>query len=193
MANVKITDLTEDATPADGDWVETVDISAGASKKVTRTNFFLNPPLGAGSVDPEDLVAGTGTDWAWQTWTPTLANLTLGNGAVVAKYIQIGKTVHFKFKFTLGSTSAVGTSPTFTPPVTAAAAESERGQFIATYQDTGASLIYGYGFLATTGTVGMYAFNSAGTYVSGSGVTATVPITFATTDVIMVAGTYEAA
>jgi hypothetical protein len=57
MANVKITDLTEDTTPADGDWVETVDISAGASKKVTRTNFFLNPPLGAASVDSEALNA----------------------------------------------------------------------------------------------------------------------------------------
>lgn len=42
MANVKITDLTEDTNPAGGDWIETVDISAGSSKKVTRANFLAN-------------------------------------------------------------------------------------------------------------------------------------------------------
>lgn len=47
---VKISDLTEDTNPADNDWIETEDVSANASKKVTRTNFFANPPLGNGAV-----------------------------------------------------------------------------------------------------------------------------------------------
>ena len=55
MANKKITDLTEDTTPADNDWVETVDVSAGSNKKVSRTNFFANPPIGARAVDSESL------------------------------------------------------------------------------------------------------------------------------------------
>lgn len=134
-----------------------------------------------------------GDNLPWQTWSPTLANLTLGNGAVVAKYARVGNTVHLKFKFTLGTTSAVGTGPTFTTPVTAAAAENERAQLLATFQDTGASLIYGYGFLASTTTIGMYVFNTAGTYASGAGVTSGVPFGFGSTDVIMVAGSYEAA
>lgn len=50
MANIKITDLTEDTTPANNDWIETVDVSAGANKKVTRTNFFKNPPLADDSI-----------------------------------------------------------------------------------------------------------------------------------------------
>jgi hypothetical protein len=40
MANVKISDLTEDSSPATGDWVETEDVSANASKKVSFTNIF---------------------------------------------------------------------------------------------------------------------------------------------------------
>lgn len=46
MANLKITDLTADATPASGDLVETVDISdttyalTGTNKKVTATNLI---------------------------------------------------------------------------------------------------------------------------------------------------------
>lgn len=167
-----ITSRTEDTAPVDADYILTYDSSATGLKKALRSNF-----LGQ----------------AWASWTPTLANLTLGNGTVAATYVQIGKTVHFKWKFTLGTTSAVGTSPTFTLPVTALAAENERGQFLATYQDTGLSITYGYGFIATTTTCGMYCWNASGTYVAAAGVTATVPVTFGSTDVIMVFGTYEAA
>jgi hypothetical protein len=42
-----------------------------------------------------DSTATTGLKWAggWAAWTPTLANITLGNGTVTARYQQIGKTV----------------------------------------------------------------------------------------------------
>ena len=46
MADVKVTDLGEDTSPADADLVMTVDVSDSANKKVTRTNFFADPPLG---------------------------------------------------------------------------------------------------------------------------------------------------
>lgn len=55
---------------------------------------------------------------AWTSWVPTWTNLTVGNGTVIAKRRTIGKTVTFRLKFTLGSTSVVGTVPTFTLPVT---------------------------------------------------------------------------
>jgi hypothetical protein len=72
------------------------------------------------AVTPAKLIAGTGSSWAWQTWSPTLSNLTQGNGTIEAKYIQIGKTVYFRFTFILGTTSAVGSIPTITLPVTSA-------------------------------------------------------------------------
>lgn len=191
MANVKITDLTEDATPADGDWVETVDISAGASKKVTRTNFFLNPPLGAGSVDPEDLVAGTGTSWAWQAWTPTWANLTIGNSVVDGKYIQIGKTVFWRLVVDLGTTSSVGSAPTFTLPVTSIATPSTRmpiGE--AYYSAASTTLRPGVAQWATTTTANLLTLD---VNADTGSVTATNPITFDGNSVILMQGSYEAA
>lgn len=74
---------------------------ADATKLLEVTNF---------------MTAATG---AWTTWSPTLANLTLGNGTQIAKYRRLGNTVDFIWRFTLGSTSAVGTAPGFTLPVAA--------------------------------------------------------------------------
>jgi hypothetical protein len=62
----------------------------------------------------EPLVGGESYDWV--SWTPTLTNLTLGNGTITARYVVIGKTMHFWVEFVLGSTSSVGSSPTISFP-----------------------------------------------------------------------------
>src|SRR5690348_3539726 len=64
-----------------------------------------------------DLDAYENATAAWVAWVPTLTNLTLGNGTQVANYRQVGKTVDFIWTLLLGSTSAVGTVPSFTLPV----------------------------------------------------------------------------
>lgn len=56
----------------------------------------------------------------WQSYTPTTAGLTLGNGTLVGRYYQIGGLVTVQCQFTLGTTSAVTGGITFTTPVTAA-------------------------------------------------------------------------
>lgn len=58
---------------------------------------------------------------AWGSYTPTWANYTRGNGTSACAYRQIGKTVYFRIVETLGSTSSMGTIPTFTLPVTSLA------------------------------------------------------------------------
>lgn len=83
----------------------------GTSGAVTTTS------IAAGAVVPNSLFASTGSGWAWQTWSPTLTNLTLGNGTQIAKYVQVGKTVFFRYALVLGTTSAVGSNPTISPPV----------------------------------------------------------------------------
>ena len=40
----------------------------------------------------------------FQTWSPSYANLTVGNGTVVARYTIIGDLVVARWVFTLGST-----------------------------------------------------------------------------------------
>jgi hypothetical protein len=142
--------------------------------------------------------SGTGTgDGTWTTWTPTLTNLTLGNGTKTGRYMQIGKTVHFRFSFKLGSTSAVGTAPSFSLPVTAAAAVSTEanseplGNVV--FVDSAVSRYTGICVLSGTTDGLIYNLAVNGTYPTFNNVTATTPITWGTSDEITVTGTYEAA
>lgn len=56
----------------------------------------------------------------WTSWTPTLTDITQGNGTILAEHRRLADgSIDFRFKFTFGSSgSAVGTTPRFTLPVT---------------------------------------------------------------------------
>lgn len=146
------------------------------------------------SVTPAKLLAGTGSSWAWQTWTPTLTNFTLGNGTLDAKYIQIGKTVFGRFVFTLGSTSTMSTDPNFTLPIAAAAGlGADTSTFSGHILDAGVNRFPLLAFLSTGTNVGLFVHNTAGTYAAQSAITSTVPMTWGTADKLCVCFTYEAA
>lgn len=127
---------------------------------------------------------------AWSSWTPTLANLTQGNGTVTARYMRVGKTVHWSFKFVLGSTSSVGTLPTFTLPVTGAGTITG-GVAIGTETGNG---VFQLGLRETSAgtTLGFFRTSGVTTTVDTS-VSSTVPHTWGDTDVLEASGTYEAA
>lgn len=144
---------------------------------------------------PKRYASYDGTAWriigsAWTTWTPTYANLTVGDGTVSARYHYSGyREVTCKWTFTLGSTSSVGTGPTLTVPVAPVDA-NELYQARASYNDSGS--IYEGAVTPTGGsTVALVVFNTAGTYAARAGLTATVPFTFATGDVLRFSATYE--
>lgn len=105
MADSKITGLTADAAPTSDDLVVTVNDPLGtpANRKVTLANLAL------------------GIGGAWTAWTPTWVNLTIGNGTNDWKYMQIGKSVWFRGVTIFGTTTTMGTGPTFTLPVTSIA------------------------------------------------------------------------
>ena len=55
------------------------------------------------------------------TWFASTTNPTLGNGTLVGRYVQIGKTVHATISLTFGSSTAIGNGGyTFGLPVAAA-------------------------------------------------------------------------
>jgi hypothetical protein len=70
------------------------------------------------------------TPGAWTTVTPTVSGGTtnvwaIGNGTATMSYTQVGKIVHFKGSFKFGSTTVVGdASLTINLPVTGAAADA---------------------------------------------------------------------
>lgn len=130
---------------------------------------------------------------AWIGFTPTISGgFTVGNGTFSnALYCKIGKTVHYQFVFTYGSTSSAGTLQ-FALPSAAPARVANSQNANAWCNAGGAS----YPLLArhnSTTTVSVSAINSAGTYAAGANITTTIPGTWATGNIIAVTGTYEAA
>lgn len=127
-------------------------------------------------------------------YTPTWANTTLGNGTATGRFSMSGKTVHFRSKFTLGSTSAMGTNCTSTLPVASSSSYTANETIgVAYMQDAGTASYSCHTYWQSTTTCQPIAINAAGTYGIGSGTSATIPFTWTTSDYIVTQGIYEAA
>lgn len=150
--------------------------------------------VAAGDSVPASLLAYVETmTSAWSTWSPTLTNLTLGNGSVTARYRQLGKTLDYRFKFVLGSTSAVGTDPTFTLPA------APHGSYAFLADVLGRGALYDNGtavrdavvrFVSGSTLLILQITAATGSYAS---VTATSPWTWTTGDSLSVGATVELA
>lgn len=135
---------------------------------------------------------------AWQSWSPTLANLTIGAGGTqIAQYIQIGKTVIFRYSFLLGSGSSVGTAPTITLPVTANTYYGTLNQDFPVGHiiiNSGGNGCVGLFEIIDTTHFRPLAIGAAGTYLGGIvSFTASVPGTWTTGNDFSGYGVYEAA
>lgn len=163
---------------------------------LNSANAVTATSVAAGAIQPQALVAGTGSGWGWQAWTPTWGNLTVGNGTVAAKYIQTGKLVTAHLQFTMGSTSSISGAVTFTLPVTATTAYSTLQNTIGGLHldDVGNAGYTGiFELIGSTTVCSIYTYNASGTYVTESPVTATVPWTIGTNDFFSGTFMYEAA
>jgi hypothetical protein len=128
---------------------------------------------------------------AWTSYTPTFTGFTLGNGTInVAKFCQIGKTVHLKLQVTLGSTSSVTSGITPSLPVNATIDNTTSASTCALIA----------GGVAATGMVALQSSTSArlfpllasGTYVTNTNTSATIPGTWTTGNIFGFSMTYEA-
>lgn len=140
--------------------------------------------------------AAGSTPGAWASWTPTWTNLTVGNGTVVARYDQLGKTVHCRLSLVFGSTTAITGGVIFSLPVTRAAYGGTNGITplgTATLFDTPGAAYLGTVQNLSTTTARIRALNAAGTYLSTDTLSATVPFTWAVGDEIAAEFVYEAA
>jgi len=202
--------------PADGDTIDVADYNTPVTTIVNAINGNLdNDNIAAAAaiagtkladsaittvkiadeaVTPAKLLAGTGTDWVWQSWTPTWTNVS-GGTLNYAKYIQIGKTVHFRIKYTLGGAGVSGGIIVTTPTSINAGidANNQIMNISALMFDTGTAGYPGIVRWNSSTTIQVYAANASGTYLATGGTNATVPFTWASTDVISITGTYEAA
>ncbi len=161
--------------------------------------FHDGTGIQAGAILPNHLLAAASTlnSWVWDAWTPSWTALTIGNATQVCEYLKIGKTVLFHMFITLGSTSSVSTAPKFSLPVTArSSVYSLTSQVVghANFLDNPATVDYlGEVRIEDTSTAQILAANVAGTYLTQTAITSTVPFTWANGYKIAVNGFYEAA
>lgn len=180
--------------PADGDTIDASDVNNPLNAIAAVVNGSIDSTnVAAGGLTPANLTSGTGTSWAWQTWTPTFTNIS-GGTLNYSKYIQIGKTVFFRLKYTLAG-AGVSSSATFTLPVTASSDYSGTADPYfghAHFRDDSASLTYlGYARVSSSTTAILASMTGASGQLQG--LSSGVPFTWANLDSISVVGTYEAA
>jgi hypothetical protein len=129
---------------------------------------------------------------AWQSYTPTFTNFTLGNGTINrAEYAHLGKLVFLEVVVTLGSTSAVSGRIGVSLPVTAQTAPNLTN---ATCQlNAGAVSGVGSMALALTTRLDLYAIVATTTTLTNGNISATVPGTWANGSTFSFKTFYEAA
>lgn len=177
-----------------GDLVGTMDTQTLTGKTValgSNTISGTKAQFNAAMTDA-DFKTSTDTEFsAWAAYTPTLSGATQGNGTVTGGYVQIGKTVHFWAKFTLGSTSTMGTYVGCGLPVPARSAAAF-GALSSMITDAGSTSYVGLPSPHAS-EVRVYAVHTGGAYAAVGTLTSTVPHTWAAGDLVDVRGTYEAA
>lgn len=159
--------------------------------------------VGDGDVAPQSLVAGTGTSWAWQSFTPTWDDLTVGNSTQAHYYNQTGQTIQARGYLVVGSTGSVGLSIGFSLPATAdsdyVAITSNRTPIgSAVFTDIGGPTYYAgeVSILETTGATSARVerlVDNGSNPILVSSISSSAPFTWATGDIISYSMTYEAA
>jgi len=187
----------QDGTHSDvtADSVTTTDLTVSTNISLPNGSV-TTAALADSAVTPAKLVAGTGSSWAWQSWTPTWANLTVSSSTVSAKFIQIGKTVSYRIVVILAGGNAPSGSVTFSLPVTSVTLVGTVNSTTighVRYLDAGTASFQGVATLATTTTATLQVGQADSTYLRVANLSSTVPMTWANTDEIHIVGTYEAA
>lgn len=160
--------------------------------------------IGDGAILPEHLLAGAGTSWAWQSWTPTLSGWTIGTGGsaqTVAYYQQIGRAVHFMINTTLGTSGASvgGGGITISLPVTAVVppttgTASHPVNAVCWYENTGTYNYQGGCVYGSSTTIIPKVWKTDGTYLSDAkDVLTSVPFAWGAGDSMNISGSYRAA
>lgn len=149
--------------------------------------------LVANSAESTGLKWTTATDqFPWQTWTPTYTRLTIGNGTVVARYQQIGKTVNFFWKLTWGSTTSLTNFPCVSLPVNSReSAQHSIGN--ATLHDISVGQYTGIVSIAGSDIFLISSQSTSGAYSLLYQVDTGTPATWVTGDIWTCVGSYEAA
>ena len=160
---------------------------------VLANNVVTTTKINDGAVTNAKLATTTGElGAAWQTYTPTFTNLS-GGTLNYFKYIQIGKTVYWRMKYTMAGANVTG-QVSFTLPVAHATDYDSRHILGIGVASTSAG---GFNKISAgpngSGPLIVWADNASGTYVQYTATSSTVPITWASGSILALSGEYEVA
>ncbi len=180
--------------PSDGDTIDASDVNNPLNAIAAVINGGIDSTnITAGGLTPANLTTGTGSSWVWQSWTPTFTNMS-GGTLTYGSYTQIGKTVFYRFKYTLAGANISG-NLSFAPPVTTSSNYSlDSNLGMSSLIDSATQHFQGTVQWASASSFVMRATTVSGANVIASAnVNATVPFTWGAADYIAVQGFYEAA
>lgn len=125
---------------------------------------------------------------AWQSWTPTWTNFTVGSATVVAMFSRIGRTIHWRLAVTLSSSTVSG-DVSFTLPVALASYAATAPIGVVNLQDANGADYAGQ-VVVSSGNGRLIYVNSSANLAALS---SSAPFTWANGDQFLASGTYEAA
>jgi len=169
----------------------------------TTSVFGIRYPTSGDNVSPLETVFQTMADdiddaiearapGDWTTWTPSHSGITVGNGALAASYVQIGKLVVCHYRLTWGSTTSFsGTPQVFLPVASTGYGVNDALGDAAFYDSSVGSASREPGGVFYNSSDQVF-FVRASTVTSGT-VNATSPFTWATSDTLSFTATYRAA
>lgn len=185
--------------PSDGQTIDAADYNVPINTIVAEINGGLDSAnIEAGGVVPNGLVSGTGTSWAWSSYSPTLSGLfTNGDWTVNGcSYIQIGKTVIVKVVLVATDSTPMGGAgdATFTLPVTSVAVANAGVQLgTLRLRDANGSIYIASVFHASTTTATIKSTAVSGANTIEAALSSTAPFTWTTSDGVLGTIIYEAA
>jgi len=125
----------------------------------------------------------------WESYVPSFANLTVGNGTLTGRLTKIGKTVEFEIHLTFGGTSSVTGTVTVTVPSSMSNLGTAHAPARCLFFDTSAGQVFAGHSNNQSGTI-IALYNNASPLVN---MNTTVPFTWATGDQLFVKGSYPEA
>jgi hypothetical protein len=144
-----------------------------------------------------------GTAWVnaitntFTTFTPTIdAGITLGNGTLTGRWSRVNRWVLVQFQFVFGSTSAITGTPTINLPFSASGFHTGNEEVLGNAEAIDVSDGRFYQLRVQVEGTTLFAFAATRqdlSYVQQSGITSTIPMTWATDDRLRATFLYPAA
>lgn len=193
LTGANVTGTVANATYATTAGTVTTAAQSNITSVGTLTSLDVSGNLSAANITSTTglTVGGQNWDTAWTTYTPTWtgasSNPSLGNGTITGRYKQLGETVFFQLKLSIGSTTTGGSgSWRFGLPVAAYGPDAVIASM--TCLDNGVSWYNGQAFTAYDGNTS-YVVG----FVGSQSVSPTTPFTWGNSDTLTITGSYEAA